>query len=101
MYRIAGYYWRDIGNCNAVIGDTPRADLSDFLAASIRVNGRNRSTGYPNDWDVRLQFYRQALETLQVEGREEAVAAIDPEIERYRELLRALRRGRGGARGRR
>jgi predicted chitinase len=79
MFRTAAWYWRDRGKCNAVIGDKPKADLSDFLAASIRVNGKNAS-GYPNGWKERLLTYKAALNALSVDGREEVVKAIDDAV---------------------
>ncbi len=83
MFRTAAWYWRDRGKCNAVIGDKPKADLSDFLSASIRVNGKNKS-GYPNGWDVRLSYYKKALDALAVEGREDVMKTIDEEIEKHK-----------------
>lgn len=81
MFRTAGWYWRDRGHCNAVIGDAPLADLSDFLSASIRVNGKNAS-GYPNGWTLRLKNYKAALTALDVASRDDVIKAIDAEIER-------------------
>ena len=42
----AGLWWQTHG-CNQM------ADSGDYLALSIRINGKNRATGLPNGWEDR------------------------------------------------
>lgn len=53
----AGWYWHT-HNLNRY------ADRDDFLALSIAINGRNRSTGLPNGWADRQEFWRAAKSCL-------------------------------------
>lgn len=51
--RSAAWFWKEKG-LNAM------ADAGDFLALSIRINGKNKKTGLPNGWEDRLARYESA-----------------------------------------
>lgn len=55
----AGWYWHT-HNLNRY------ADRDDFLGLSIAINGRNRSTGLPNGWQARQNYWRAAKACLGV-----------------------------------
>ena len=57
--RSAGWFW-------ASRGLNEKADMSDFLGISIKINGRNRSTGLPNGWSDRLMYWGRAKMVLGV-----------------------------------
>ncbi len=40
------------------------ADADNFLLYSVRVNGRNKRTGLPNNWAERQAYYERALEII-------------------------------------
>jgi predicted chitinase len=46
------------------IDANPLADKGLFLDIQIKVNGRNRETGLPNDWTQRNEFYQRGLAVL-------------------------------------
>lgn len=53
-------WWYEHG-CNEL------ADAGDFLALSIRINGKNKNTGLPNGWEDRQQRYDRAARALGVQ----------------------------------
>lgn len=53
----AGWFW-------TVNGLSAIANTGDFLRVSIRVNGRNRVTGLPNNWDDRKARFQTACSVL-------------------------------------
>jgi predicted chitinase len=46
------------------IDANPLADKGLFLDIQIKVNGRNRKTGLPNDWTQRNEFYQRGLTVI-------------------------------------
>lgn len=54
----AGWFVAIYKNCNQL------ADKGDFLAYSIKVNGRNKNTGLPNHWAERNAVYQRALRVI-------------------------------------
>jgi len=56
----AGWYWKIFARCN------PLADKDDVLAVSIAINGKNRATGLPNNFQERRDFLKSAKAVLQI-----------------------------------
>jgi len=54
----AGWFFAVYINAN------PLADKGLFLDIQIKVNGRNRETGLPNNWAQRNEFYQRGLAVL-------------------------------------
>lgn len=46
------------------INANPLADKGLFLDIQVKVNGRNRNTGLPNNWTQRSEFYQRGLAAL-------------------------------------
>lgn len=59
--RSAAWFWKRKG-LNEL------ADAGDFLALSIRINGKNKATGLPNGWEDRQARWAVAKEALGVVG---------------------------------
>jgi predicted chitinase len=57
-FRSAGWFWDPFRHLN------PLADQRQFLTIQVRVNGRNRNTGLPNNWNERRNYYERALRVL-------------------------------------
>jgi putative chitinase len=56
----SAWWWYEHG-CNEL------ADSGDYLALSIRINGKNKSTGLPNGWEDRLARFERAKKALGVQ----------------------------------
>lgn len=57
------------------IDANPLADKGLFLDIQIKVNGRNRETGLPNNWAQRNEFYQRGLAVLPADFELDASAA--------------------------
>ncbi len=55
--RSAGWFWESRG-LNEL------ADSEEFLAISVKINGRNKNTGLPNGWRARCQYWDTARKVL-------------------------------------
>lgn len=55
----SAWWWQDRG-LNQL------ADAGDFLGLSVRINGKNKTTGLPNGWDDRLDRWQTAKAALGV-----------------------------------
>ncbi|MGH9765405.1 MAG: hypothetical protein ACREAC_31615, partial [Blastocatellia bacterium] len=78
-------FWRDYKKINDNIGDTPKSDISDFRAVTVKVNGGLFG------WGDRKWYYREALKTLDVAGKDAAIKTLDadPDVKKYDDLLKA------------
>jgi predicted chitinase len=65
----AGWFFAVYINAN------PLADKGLFLEIQIKVNGRNRETGLPNNWAQRNEFYQRGLAVLPADFQLDASAA--------------------------
>jgi len=59
--RSAAWFWQ-------LKGLNTLADEGDFLKISIRINGRNKTTGLPNGWEDRQKYYELAKKILYKEN---------------------------------
>jgi predicted chitinase len=65
----AGWFFAVYINAN------PLADKGLFLDIQIKVNGRNRETGLPNNWAQRNEFYQRGLAVLPADFQLDAASA--------------------------
>lgn len=57
------------------IAANPLADKGLFLDIQVKVNGRNRKTGLPNNWTQRNEFYQRGLAVIPAGFQLDATAA--------------------------
>ena len=80
----AGWFW-----CEYKSGMNSLADSRNFLATQIKVNGRNKKTGLPNNWPERKAYYERALRLLPEDSAApqndtdhgDVVVAAEPKVE--------------------
>lgn len=64
---VTAWFWKKKGlNALADALQTAAKEEDQFLAVSIRVNGKKKS-GYPNGWATRKSYYRKAKKLYGIE----------------------------------
>jgi len=81
-FQLAGWYLtkHDKGDITKIISGTPDLALKEFNIIGVKVNGTNKKTGLPNGYEERMKYFRDTLETLNVEGREVIIQQIDAKL---------------------
>lgn len=90
-FPIAGWFWggRTGGRFNQIpnnlIGDKPKEDLRDFRESSSLVNS-GQPDGKIVNWRTRLEYYKRALDTLDIPVSKELATNLDQTIEQYKKI---------------